>query len=740
MSVLARWCFRHRYIVIGLWVAVFAVLFLSGTWQGSKFGNGFSVPGTDSTKAMSLLSTAFHGQAGDADTIVFATQNGRVDTPAVEARVTSLLAQVAKVPEVGAVQSPFTTGGPGQISQDGKVAFATVTFTKQSFSLDKANVQKVVDLGSALRSSTLQVEFGGSAIGLLAGVSTSTSELVGLLAAAIVLFIAFGSLLSMAIPLIAAIFALGSAVFLIDLLSHVVSIGTIAPTIAALVGLGVGIDYALFIVTRHRNGIQAGLTPEEAAVTAMDTSGRAVIFAGATVLVAMLGLLLLRVGFLTGIGIAAAVMIAVAVVVAATLLPALFGVFGTRLLSRRQRRRLAQDGPVEVAASGPWARWASFVQKRPFPLVVIATAIMAVLAVPFFSLRLGSSDAGNNPTTDTTRRAYDLLAQGFGAGYNGPLQLVASVPDTAATADLIRLESALKAVPGVASVRVGPSQPGATVVIMSVTPTASPQSVQTSTLIDTLRRTVIPPYEQDGLKVYVGGQTATFKDFASVIGSKLPLFIVIIVALGFLLLVLAFRSVLVPLTAAVMNLLSAGAAFGVVVAVFQWGWGSSLLNAGAAGPIESFLPAMMLAILFGLSMDYEVFLVSRIHEEWVHTQDNKVAVRRGQVASGRVITAAAVIMICVFGAFVFGGQRTIAEFGLGLAVAILLDALIVRTILVPAVMQLFGRANWWLPTSIDRILPHLSVEPEDTSHPAAHERTLAPAGNVPAISTQTHND
>jgi RND superfamily putative drug exporter len=442
----------------------------------------------------------------------------------------------------------------------------------------------------------------------------------------------------------------------------------------------------------------------------MDTSGRAVLFAGGTVTIAMLGLLILDVSFLTGIGLAAAIMVAFAVAVASTLLPALFGAFGMKVLSRKQRAQLANDGPTDINASGAWARWSGFVQKRPVPLAIIATGVMAVLIVPFFALRLGSSDAGNNPTDTTTRRAYDLLADGFGPGYNGPLQVVAKVASAQAATDLTTLTDDIKNVPGVASVQVGPALAGTTVRTLEVTPTTSPESQQTSNLIDTLRDDVIPKYEKNGLTVYVGGSTATFKDFASVLASKLPLFLVIIVALGGLLLMLAFRSVVVPLTAAVMNLLSAGAAFGVVVAVFQWGWGSSALGAGTAGPIEAFLPAMMLAILFGLSMDYEVFLVSRMHEEWLHTRDNTLAVRRGQAATGRVITAAAIIMICVFMAFVFGGQRVIAEFGLGLAVAILLDALVVRAVLVPAVMQLFGKWNWYLPKSVDRVLPHFSVE------------------------------
>jgi len=708
MSALARWCFRHRFIVIGGWLLVLVVLGVAASSAGSTFSDRYSLPGTESSKAADLLAKRFQRGSGDTDTIVLHATSGTVTDPAVQTGVRTMLAQVAEVPEVGAVISPYGPRGAAQVSPDRRIAYATVTFTGPS--PDTANVQKVVELGSALRSDTLQVEFGGAAIGRLEKPSTSTAELVGILAAAIVMLVAFASLPATAIPLVAAVLALGGALFCIDLLTQVMSVGTSAPIIAAFIGLGVGIDYALFVVARYRGGIRAGLVPEEAAVAAMNTSGRAIVFAGGTVTVAMLGLLVLGVGILSGIGVSAAIMVAFAVAVAVTLLPALFGVFGMRILSRRQRARLRREGPGEADVSGAWARWAGFVQKRPVPLTIAAMTIMAVLSIPFFSLRLGSAGAGDNPAGTTTRKAYDLLADGFGPGSNGPLQVVAEVTSTRAASGLVRLEQAIRNVPGVASVQAGPAVPGATVRTLRVTPTTSPESERTSDLIDTLRDQVIPAHEADGLTVYVGGQTAVFKDFASVLGGKLPLFVTVIVVLGCLLLMLAFRSVVVPLTAAAMNLLSAGAGFGVVVAVFQWGWGSSALGAGAAGPVESFLPPMMLAVLFGLSMDYEVFLVSRIHEEWLRTGDNDVAVRRGQAATGRIITAAAIIMICVFMAFVFGGLRTIAEFGLGVAVAILLDALVVRTILVPAVMQLFGTWNWYLPAAIDRVLPHVSVE------------------------------
>jgi putative drug exporter of the RND superfamily len=571
MTTIARWCFRHRYIVLVAWVAVLAALAVINTSAGTRFSDAFSLPGTDSTKALDLLkSSSLHAQSGETDTIVLHAKSGTLTDPATEAKVESVLAKISSQPAVGQVVSPFAANGTTQISVDKTTAFASVTFTKFGGGLSKSSVQAMVTEGSTLRSSNLEVEFGGNAIESLNQNPVSSSESLGILAAGIVLFIAFGSLLSMAIPLVSAIFALGTAIEAIGLLSHVVTIASIGPTIAALVGLGVGIDYALFIVTRHRNGLKSGLTPEEAAVTALNTSGRAVLFAGGTVAIAMLGLLILGVSFLSGIGIAAGVMVIFAVAAALTLLPAIFGIFGLRVLSRRERRRLATTGPVDVDGIGVWARWAAFVQRKPLLLGGAALMAMLILVIPTISLRLGSSDQGNDPASSTTRKAYDLLATGFGAGYNGPLQLVAQAPTAADVSAVNTLATTLKTTKGIASVVLVPASPGSTIRLIEVTPTTSPQSVQTSDLIDHLRSDVIPPVEKGTtLHVYVGGTTAIFKDFASVLTGKLPLFIAVVVLLGCLLLMVAFRSIVIPLTAAVMNLLSAGAAFGVVVALFQ---------------------------------------------------------------------------------------------------------------------------------------------------------------------------
>jgi RND superfamily putative drug exporter len=702
MATLARWCVRHRFIVLSAWLVVLVGLAVGSRALGSGYTSGFSLPGTESAQAQQLLnSSGTLGQSGGNIVVVHVKDGSLTDA------TTRLLGDIAKVPGVSAVGRP-------QISPDGHTAIAGINFTKDNQALTLDDVQPVVDAGAKLRGPNADVEFGGAGFQTLKGRPASGSTAIGLIAAAIVLLIAFGSLLSMAIPLVAAVFALGGAIEAIGLISHATEVDSIAPTIAALIGLGVGVDYALFIVTRHRNGLRCGLTVEESAVRAVSTAGRAVLFAGGTVAIAMLGLILLGISFLTGIGIAAAVMVGFAVLAAVTLLPAMFGIVGTRVLSRRERRRALNTPAVE----GFWARWARFVEGRPVILSVVAAAIMLVLAIPAFSLHLGSADQGNDAAHTTTRKAYDLVASGFGAGFNGPLVLAAQSSSPADDSALTRLATTLKSTPGVASVAQLPRKPGSDVAVLQVVPTTSPQSDGTADLIDRLRHTVIPNAEAGTtLHVYVGGQTAIFEDFGAVLADHLPLFIGVVVLLGCVLLMIAFRSIVIPLTAAAMNLLAAGASFGVVVAVFQWGWGSEALSLGKGGPIESFLPVMLLAILFGLSMDYQVFLVSRMHEEWVHSGDNRRAVRAGQAATGRVITAAAAIMVCVFLAFVLGGRRPIGEFGLGLATAILLDALILRTVLVPAAMQLFGRANWTIPRWLDRILPHVSVDVPETPDP-----------------------
>ena len=718
MSAIARWCFRHRFAVIAAWVFVLVGLGTLSQTVKSDFNNSFSLPGTGSTTAQQLLSKAIPAQAGDSDTIVWQVSDGTVRDATVTTRMSTVLKQIATMPEVAAVVSPYGPHGAAQISWDGRTAYATVDFAKQANNLAKADITRVVDAAKAARAPGLNVQLGGQAIEQTEQTSLGVSSTVGVLAAAVVLFIAFGSLLAMMLPIVTAIAGVGGGLMAIAPLTHTINVVDFAPILGALIGLGVGIDYALFIVTRHRRGLQSGLTPEQAAVKAIDTSGRAVLFAGSTVCIALLGILVLGVGFLNGLAVASALTVVFTVIAAVTLLPALLGVFGMRVLSRRQRRQLAAGVPAP-GATGMWARWAGAVERRPAILAAAAAAVMLVLAVPVLSLRLGSSDQGNDPSSTTTRQAYDLLAGGFGPGFNGPLLLVAQTSSPADVAAVRTLEAGLPKVADVTSVRQVAATSGTEVI--QVTPGTSPEGKATSDLISTLRNDTIPAAEHGTtLRVYIGGVTATFADFATVVDAKLPWFILTIVGLSFLLLVVAFRSLLIPGTAAVMNLLAAAASFGVLTAFFQWGWGTDAFGLGTAGPVEAFLPVVTLAILFGLSMDYQVFLVSRMNEEWVHGRRNSDAVRTGQVETARVITAAATIMICVFLTFSFLGSRDVAEFGIGLAAAVALDAFILRTVLVPAAMHLFGNANWWLPRWLDRRLPHLAIEPPDPAGEPAH--------------------
>jgi RND superfamily putative drug exporter len=700
-------------MVLGAWIALFIGINLASFSVGSNYSNTFSLPGTNSIHALQLLQSGFKAKSGDVDQIVFDVNQGTLASH--ERTIDTTLAKIAKLPEVAIVTSPFcpTTSpcaGATQMSKNGRIAFATVNFTKQAQYLHKPDVQGVVTVAQTLRSPTLQVNFGGNAFGQLTSPTGSPDEFVGLIATAVVLFLAFGSLFAMLLPLGVALFAIGIATAATTLLSHGLSIANFAPILGSLIGLGVGIDYALFIVTRSRQNLRQGMSVEDSIITAIDTSGRAVLFAGATVCVALLGMLVLGFSFLVGLGAAAALTVFITMMASLTLLPALLAFQKMRVLSRRERQKLVADGPEGAVLQGGWQRWANYVARSPRRLSVLALLAIALLSIPILSLHLGLSDQSSDPAGSTTRAAYDQIAQGFGPGFNGPLFVVGSIHNAADRATMQKLDVYLHAKPGIKTVSPVGYSPDGTVALISVVATTSPQDTKTSQLITTLRDSYIPDVTSSShTQIYVGGQTALSNDFSNVLDSKIPLFLGVIVVLGCLLLMVAFRSVLIPLTAALMNLLAVVASFGLVVAVFQWGWGSAIIGSGT-GPIESFLPIIMIAILFGLSMDYQVFLVSRMHEEWVNTGDNEGAIIHGQANTGRVISAAALIMICVFLAFAVGGERIIAEFGIGLGGAVLIDALVLRTVLVPALMHFFGKANWWMPKWLDRAVPHLAVE------------------------------
>jgi RND superfamily putative drug exporter len=567
----------------------------------------------------------------------------------------------------------------------------------------------ITDLVRGVQEDGVQLELSGHLFQQRE--APSGTEGIGLLAAVVILLVAFGSVLAMGLPILMALFSIGIGLAFIQLLGNFMSVPDFTSTLAAMIGIGVGIDYALFIVTRYRQGLHDGMDPEKAVVKSIATSGKAVVFAGITVVISLAGMYVIGIDFIRGLATGALLAVTVTVVASVTLLPALLGFVG-RNIDRLRLPWTKRDAGAHRSGHGFWYRWSRLIQRRPLPAAAIGLAVLIALLGPTFDIQLGSSDASQLPTSDTTRRAYDLLGEGFGPGFNGPLLLVIEVPKPEDAAALPRVHDAVAAAEGVEAASPAFTNPAGDTAVMQVFPTTSPQDQKTVQLIDRLRTDVLPNATAGtGLQAHVGGITAAFDDVSTLLQARLPLFIGAVLAFSFLLLLLVFRSVLVPLKAVVMNLLSIGAAYGVVVAVFQKGIGADFFGVGK-GPIEAFLPMMMFAILFGLSMDYEVFLLSRVKEEYDRTGDNGIAVADGLSATARVITAAALIMVTVFGSFVFGDNRTIKEFGLGLAVAILVDATIVRLLLVPATMGLLGKANWWLPKWLDRILPNVHIEGE----------------------------
>ncbi len=759
MLKLARWSTSHRkYVLLG-WIVLLIAVNAFAQSAGTSYSNNFTLPNSDAQRASDLLARSFPAQAGDRDTIVYAVSSGTIEDRAVRARMSAMFARVAKLPHVAAVISPYAGAAAGKsVSADRKIAFATVVFNEKANNLPKSAAERVVSTARAAGRAGLQVELGGQAIEATEQAGFGISTAVGLLAAIVVLLLTFGSLIAMGLPIVTALFGLGTGLGAIALFTHVVDTPNFSSELAAMIGLGVGIDYALFILTRFR---EAYITPgptfgdaRESVIRSMDTAGRAVLFAGCTVVIALLGMMLLGVDFLYGVAISASIGVLLVMLASLTLLPALLTITGARLArpGRRARRRAAKaaeqepaalaDGNTFVAedpaASGAWLRWSMFVERRPRTIVAVSAIVMLAIAAPATALRLGSSDASNDPSTQTTHKAYELLARGFGEGFNGPLLVVAKLPPGGQAA-AGSLASAIAVTPGVVSVAPPKVNPAGNVATITVYPRSSPQAYATTQLVHRLRERVVPPIERrTAATAYVGGVTAGSVDFANTLGHKLPLFIGVVVLLSALLLMIVFRSLVIPLQAAVMNLLSIGAALGVIVAIFQWGWLGSLLGV-QQGPIESFIPVMLFAIVFGLSMDYEVFLVSRIHERWAHTRDNSRSVAEGLALTGRVVTAAAAIMVCVFLSFMLGEDRVIKEFGLSLASAVFLDALVVRCLLLPAVLHLIGSRTWALPGWLDRALPRVNIE--GTVLPADQERQDTTPGGArrgarPGIATE----
>jgi putative drug exporter of the RND superfamily len=708
LARIARWAAQHRKTVVVAWlIALVAVTAISGA-IGTKYASDFSSGNTESQRATDLLKRDFPSQAGDTDQIVFRTAQGRVTDPAARTRIEPMLAKVAQLPHVTSVVSPYSAVGSKQISADGRIAFAAVNFDQRGFDVRKADAQRVIDTAQAAGNSKLEVALGGQAIQQAEQQALGTATAVGLLAAVVILLITFGSLVAMGLPIATALLGLGTGVGLIAIFSQVINMPDVSTELAVMIGLGVGIDYALFIVTRFRESYRASIGLQDSIVAAMDTAGRAVVFAGVTVIIALLGMFALGLSFLNGMAVAASLGVLLTMLAALTLLPALLSWLGHRVgrASRRQRRDAAG------ARASFWPRWAETVQRRPWPAAIAGLAIMAVLITPVFSLRVGSSDAGNNAPGTTTRKAYDLLGQGFGDGFNGPLQIVAELPSSGDGAALGQVVSAVKGTDGVSSVSAPRLNRSGTTAVFSAYSKFAPQDQQTTDLVNHLRDRVLPAVERTtSTTVLVGGPTANQIDFVSTLSAKLPVFIAVVVLLAALLLMVVFRSVVIPIQAAVMNLLSFAASVGVVVAIFQWGWLGGPLGV-TGGPIDAFIPVFLFAIVFGLSMDYEVFLVSRIREEWARSGNSSGAVVAGVATTGRVITAAAAIMVCVFLSFALGDDRVLKLFGLSLAAGVFLDAFVIRSLLLPAVLQLLDQTTWRLPGWLDRRLPHLAIDEE----------------------------
>jgi RND superfamily putative drug exporter len=709
---LGRWaarCYDHRRAVLLLWVLLLIGVTVLAQVVGTRFENNFTAGNTPSQQATNILEARFPAKAGDTADVVFHT-TAAVTSAANRAAIDRVVRQLGPLAHVVKVAGPFAPGRAHQVSADGHIAYAVVQFDNISANLPAASVNAVIATAESADHPGFAVALGGNPISSVVTAAPGSSEGIGITAAILIMLLAFGSVVAMGLPIITALFGLGIGIALLELLTHLLTVPTFAPEMAAMIGIGVGIDYALFIATRYRQGLFEGRTPRDAVIASIMTSGRAVLFAGGTVVISLFGLFLIGQAYMIGLASACIAAVLLVLLAALTLLPALLGFAGNAVDKLHVPGLLQHGGPPEPG--GFWHRWSRFVQRRAWFTGAAAALVLVLLAIPLFSMRLAFTDAGNDPASLTTRQAYDLLAQGFGPGFNGPLVVAVALPGPTATPTVDRLEAAIGHTPGVAYV-VPPQFNGTTTgAVIVAYPRSSPQAAQTEALVRILRTEVIPPVVAGtAVDAQIGGETAGSLDAAAFLGSRLPLVIGAVLVLSFLLLLAVFRSVVLPLKAVVMNLLSVGAAYGVMVAVFQWGWLGGLIGIGQTGPIDPWIPVTMFTILFGLSMDYEVFLLSRIREEWLRTGDNSLAVADGLAITGRIITAAAAIMFCVFASFVIKDPLHILKvFGLGLAVAVAVDVTLVRMVLVPSLMELLGPRNWWMPRWLARTVPTLGVE------------------------------
>ncbi|MBA3653458.1 MAG: MMPL family transporter [Actinobacteria bacterium] len=695
LQALARWCFRRRRLVLLLWIGAFVLINVIGGVIGSSYTDNFNGGKGDAQAAFDLLQTRFPARAGDTADVVFASDQGVTRGEVVDA-ANALLDGVKGTPHVTGVERPSQFG---RVSPDGTVAYGTVTYDEQAGDLPAKTAQPLIDAVNKVKVPGLKVELSGEVVSRALQPPQEPTELIGLLAAIVILFLAFGSFLAMGMPIITAIFGVGIGSVFVALLGHVITVPSFAPQVALMIGLGVGIDYALFIVTRHRTGLHDGLSPEDATVLALTTAGRAVLFAGSTVIISLLGMFLMGISFIYGLSLGAVLAVLMTMAASVTLLPAIMGFAGQKLAGKERKERKHHRET--------WAyRWSRQIQKRPWIMAVVSLAILLTMAMPLLSIRLGVSDHGNDPTSLTTRRAYDLLAKGFGPGFNGPILLAADLTGSTTKDSVAAFADSLRADPDIAFVAPMTVNDAGNAAVVPVISKSAPQDAATSRLVHHLRAEI----RDKGFNMHTGSVTAFGIDAADQVGARLPIMVTAVILLSFLLLMAVFRSVLVAVKAGVMNLLSIGAAYGVIVAIFQWGWLSDVVGIGRPGPIEFWVPMMLFTILFGLSMDYEVFLLSRVREEYLLSGNNAEAVADGLAATARVITAAAAIMIAVFSSFVLGDLRVLKLLGLGLATAVFIDATLVRMVLVPATMELLGDANWWLPKWLDRLVPRISVE------------------------------
>ena len=706
--------------MIALWVVAALALVVVAQSTGERYSDNLSLPGTDSTDATNLLQDKLPQQAYGSNPVVLQAHSGTLTDAKNKPTVQAAVASLNKVRHVIRTVDPTSSSGASFLSKDKTIGYIPVTLDVGAGDLNVEDAQAVSDGADPARSGGRKVAIGGYVGQKLSKPATESSEAIGLAAAVVILLFAFGTATAMALPIATAVLGLAVALSIIRLLGHAIEIPTIGPTLATMIGLGVGIDYALFLVTRHKLQLRQGMEMQESVARAAATAGGAVVFAGITVVIALISLAAADIPIVTAMGTTAAIAVVVAVLAATTLLPALLGALGPRIDSLRVK--LGSTHPDDHRPHG-WTRWARGVSARPWRAALASVVVLGVLAVPVLNLQLGQADTGALPTSTTARQAYDLITKGFGVGTNGPLLISASLgtPATPAQAGqspatdtrLTTLENDIAKTPGVQSTTPATLDAKGDAAVFTAIPTTAPSSDQTVDLVNNLRDNVIPAaLKGTNVKADVGGQTAGYIDLANRISEKLPSMILIVVALSFLVLLLAFRSLLVPLKAAVMNLLSVAAAYGVVTFVFQEGHGAKLIGLDGGIPIVSFVPLLMFAILFGLSMDYEVFLLTQVHEHYKEHSDPSRAVIEGLANTGRVITSAALIMVFVFGSFILNGDPTVKEFGVGLAVAIAIDATVVRCLLVPAVMVLLRARAWWLPTWLGRVVPRVSIEGE----------------------------